>query len=287
MSCFAVELLVDCCRKTQGYEILVTLHTNVRTSSAKAVHQAKVFRKRHGPTQHNCFRPNWIAGAILRRFFAARFHQTELFPLWAFKWVLIRARTTRDPQKMQVWPTNNECPEWWREVYAKNALPLKTDNKATVNCRTNIHFVILAPTYTSHGLPAFAILPLVPFALSGIAPRLGTAAGASVSPFFPYVCSCTMLIEAHWVTQEVSRASSAIRSSSNHKCLNVPDPIASLTGASCRPISPPAASNRRAAVYAAEVCPHSAWRGGKWGNGKGSDNVIDEHDGNWWKIWKL
>ena len=77
----AVELLVDCCRKTQGYEILVTLHTNVRTSSAKAVHQAKVVRERHSPTQHNCFRPNWIAGAILRRFFAARFHQTELFPL--------------------------------------------------------------------------------------------------------------------------------------------------------------------------------------------------------------
>ena len=58
MSCFAVELLVDCCRKTQGYEILVTLHTNVRTSSAKAVHQAKVVRERHSPTQHNCFRPN-------------------------------------------------------------------------------------------------------------------------------------------------------------------------------------------------------------------------------------
>ena len=70
-----------------------------------------------------------------------------------------------------------------------------------------------------------------------------------------------------WLEIESSRASTCnSHSFSISTCIAycISTCILCVSGASCRPVSPPAASNGRAAIDAAEVCSHSAWRGRDW-----------------------
>ena len=104
--------------------------------------------------------------------------------------------------RMMAWSLCEECPtfENWQQGNCK--LP---DKYSLCNPCTNLYIAWSPRVYD-----------LTPCSLCLV--RYCTAAWHSCRSkffplFFPFVCSCTMLIEAHWVTQEVSRASSAIISS--------------------------------------------------------------------------